>query len=227
MRARASSAVWDPSTSVDHADMACRGRRCALRSCLGPVTLCGDGLGRAERCRQRALAQVEARRRASPTTHHDRGFGDLRGSCTEKRSRTKIREVLIRGLSNGGLPRSHCWLRWQVETDSDALARVMDRLPSFGAAQADGSRAGQFRHDGGLVGRELAPAEAEGHVDQRQWRWIAWPERAWRSAQPSSRLTCLQSCSVQPCAARTSDDPGHVGGRQRAVLWGAHRGSGG
>lgn len=62
-----------------------------------------------------------------------------------------------------------------------------------------------------------APAEAESHVDHRQWRWTAWPERAWKSVQPSSSSTCSQSCSVRPCAARTSDDPGHVGGRQRAV----------
>jgi hypothetical protein len=34
-------------------------------------------------------------------------------------------------------------------------------------------------HDGGLVGGELAPAAAEGHVDQRHWQAIARPERAW------------------------------------------------
>ena len=119
----------------------------------GGLTLCGEGLGRAERC----------------------------------------------GLSDGGLPRPLCWLGSQVETDSGALGQGDGPAGEFGAAQADGSRAGQVGHDGGLVGGEL------------------------RRQKPKVTSTSVSGfgSSVQPCAARTSDCPGHVGGRQRAVLGGA------
>ncbi len=124
-----------------------------------------------------------------------------------------------RGLFEGRLPRPHCWLGWQADTDSDALDQGDGQDGEFGAAQADGSRAGRVGHDGGPVGGELAPAEGDG--GRRRWRWTTWPERAWESARLSSRLMCRHICSARPRAARTADDPGRVGGRQQAVRGGA------